>query len=204
MLTTRRRSLIKSALLVSSAYAAVPARAAQTFDFRSSSAGKAQRYPRLVLAGGQTGVDQSSQRAAMDSGILCAGWCPPGRICESGTIPSMFPLVETPVERSPDAPDVPRSLRTQWNARDSDATLILTPGSNYKTDPGTDWTSVAAKYYRKPVYMVDPYSASAKEAITDWIYINQIHVLNCAGPSEKTSPGISQRVTELMGEVFSV
>ncbi|MEM6581662.1 MAG: putative molybdenum carrier protein [Pseudomonadota bacterium] len=170
---------------------------------RSSSFGKAQNYPRLVLAGGQTGVDQSSQLAAMEHGILCAGWCPPGRICESGTIPSMFPLVETPVERSPDAPDVPRSLRTQWNARDSDATLILAPRGNDRADPGTDWTSIVAKQYAKPVYVVDPYSASAKEVITDWIYINQIHVLNCAGPSEKTSPGISQRVTKLMGEVFS-
>ncbi|MEM1154051.1 MAG: putative molybdenum carrier protein [Pseudomonadota bacterium] len=203
MLTTRRRDLIKSALVVSSAFAAVPASVAQTYDVRSSSASKSQRYPRLVLAGGQTGVDQSSQLAAMENGILCAGWCPPGRVCESGTIPSRFPLVETPVERSPDAPDVPRSLRTQWNARDSDATLILAPRSNDSEDPGTDWTSIAAKQYGKPVYVVDPYSASAQEAITDWIYINQIHILNCAGPSEKTSPGISERVTELMGEVFS-
>jgi hypothetical protein len=44
-----------------------------------------------VISGGQTGVDQAALRAALQSGLTCAGWCPPGRACESGTIPLEFP-----------------------------------------------------------------------------------------------------------------
>ena len=55
------------------------------------------------------------------------GHFPPGRLCESGRIPMCFPLQETLTECSPDAPDVLRSQRSEWNVRDSDATLILRP-----------------------------------------------------------------------------
>ena len=48
-----------------------------------------------VISGGQTGVDQAALRAAMQYGLSCAGWCPPGRESESGTIPLEFPLRET-------------------------------------------------------------------------------------------------------------
>src|SRR2546430_17536769 len=78
-----------------------------------------------VISGGQTGVDQAALRAARDCGLAIGGWCPPGRGCDSGVIPLEFPLQETERERSPDAPDVPRSQRTEWNVRDSDATLVI-------------------------------------------------------------------------------
>ena len=60
-------------------------------------------------------VDQAALRAAASYGVPIGGWCPPGRVCEDGIIPDLFPLVETPTDRSPDAADVPRSQRTEWN-----------------------------------------------------------------------------------------
>src|SRR5262245_7420096 len=99
---------------------------------------------RKILSGGQTGVDQAALRAAQKCGLSCGGWCPPGRECETGIIPLSFPLRETPRDRSPDAPEIPRSQRTQWNVRDSDATLILQPQSLEGQDPGTDWTKQCA------------------------------------------------------------
>jgi hypothetical protein len=39
---------------------------------------------------------------------MIGGWCPPGRICESGTIPPEFELEETPRERSSEAMEIPR------------------------------------------------------------------------------------------------
>lgn len=61
---------------------------------------------KAIVSGGQTGVDQAALLAARQAGLEVGGWCPPGRLCESGIIPSHFPLKETPEERSPDAPDL--------------------------------------------------------------------------------------------------
>jgi len=91
------------------------------------------RLPLKIISGGQTGVDQAALITAQKIGLETGGWCPPGRVCESGTIPEYFPLKETPQERSPDAVDVPRSQRTEWNVRDSDATLIVRPKQDAKT-----------------------------------------------------------------------
>src|SRR5215469_12366673 len=94
-----------------------------------------------VISGGQTGVDQAALRAAASLGIATGGWCPPGRIAEDGVIPDHFPLTETPDERSADAPDIPRSQRTEWNVRDSDGTLLLFQGEPEARGAGTRFTA---------------------------------------------------------------
>src|SRR2546423_4826044 len=96
---------------------------------------------RKVISGGQTGVDQAALRAAKNCGLEIGGWCPPGRLCDNGVIPPEFPLKETPQEQSPDAPDVPRSQRTEWNVRDSDGTLVIEArhASQRDTGPGVKW-----------------------------------------------------------------
>jgi Circularly permutated YpsA SLOG family len=74
----------------------------------------------------------------MACGLAIGGWCPPGRVSED-----IFQLKETPEERSQDALDIPRSQRTEWNVRDSDATLVLCPGTFDKRDLGTCYTFIA-------------------------------------------------------------
>ena len=155
-----------------------------------------------VIAGGQTGVDQAALRAAQNLGLMIGGWCPPGRQCESGMIPSDFPLRETPIERSPDAPQIPRSQRTEWNVRDSDATLILQPRSHSKHDPGTNWTARCAARYGRPLLMCDPAEPLAAAQIKQWIEALPIETLNVAGPSEGTVPGISEQAYTLLVTVF--
>ncbi|HEY2292510.1 MAG TPA: putative molybdenum carrier protein [Thermoanaerobaculia bacterium] len=154
-----------------------------------------------VISGGQTGVDQAALRAAQTCGLECGGWCPPGRESESGVIPARFPLQETPQDRSPHAPDVPRSQRTEWNVRDSDATLILRPRSTDK-DLGTDWTERCAPRFGRPLLVLDPGDPEAASAIRDWLSALEIQTLNIAGPSEGTAPGIGDQVYSLLAEVF--
>src|SRR5579884_1388206 len=141
-----------------------------------------------VICGGQTGVDQAALRAALAAGLPIGGWCPPGRLCESGKIPSEFPLRETPEETSPQAPEIPRSLRTEWNVRDSDATLILrrlTRVQQQRPDPGTAWTFECAILYGKPLLLCDPsaHDRVGARLAGDWLTTLQISVLNVAGPS---------------------
>src|SRR5207302_7432081 len=135
-----------------------------------------------IVSGGQTGVDQAALRAAKASGLSVGGWCPPGRVCEAGVIPSEFPLQETERERSPSAPDVPRSQRTEWNVRDSDATLVLvSSGASHseaateeaatkaQLDPGTAWAMRCARRYGKPLLLCDLGEANARDKILRWL-----------------------------------
>ena len=99
-----------------------------------------------IVSGGQTGVDQAALQVGLDLNISIGGWCPPGKICDSGLIPEKFRLTETLNERSTSAPHIARSERTELNVRDSDGTLILSLMDN---DLGTQWTVESAKKYNK-------------------------------------------------------
>jgi hypothetical protein len=156
-----------------------------------------------VISGGQTGVDQAALRAAAASGTAIGGWCPPGRVCETGKIPDWFPLKETPSDRSPEAPAIPRSQRTEWNVRDSDATLILSPTALESDGAGTRWTAECATRYQKPLLVCDPSGSDELQRVQNWVNDNDIGVLNVAGPSERTCPGIGLHAEEFIQSVLN-
>ncbi len=157
-----------------------------------------------IVSGGQTGVDQAALRAGLDLKIKIGGWCPPGRICEDGKIPIEYLLKETDRDRSPDAPNVPRSQRTENNVKDSDGTLILKPNQILRRCKGTDYTIECAKKHNKKYLVIDPYHIDAEKQITDWLVKNPtIKILNIAGPSERTYVGINKQTHDLLIKTFS-
>lgn len=126
-----------------------------------------------IVSGGQTGVDRAALDVALELGIPCGGWCPKGRRSEDGGIPSKYPLEES---KSADY-----RQRTEWNARDSDGTLILTIG---KVTGGTALTVGFAQKHKQPCLVVDMNLQINATAVRQWIADNQIHTLNVAGPRE--------------------
>ncbi len=156
---------------------------------------------RKIISGGQTGVDQAALFAAHSAGLEIGGWCPPGRVCEGGTIPCVFPLRETPFDRSPLATHMPRSQRTEWNVRDSDATLVLQ--LSYVDDPGTQSTLDFCYRFRKHTCNLSLLESSAAQRVCSWLLDHDIRILNVAGPSEKTQPGVADATFTLLAEVFS-
>nr|VFK32182.1 MAG: Putative molybdenum carrier [Candidatus Kentron sp. MB]VFK34613.1 MAG: Putative molybdenum carrier [Candidatus Kentron sp. MB]VFK76854.1 MAG: Putative molybdenum carrier [Candidatus Kentron sp. MB] len=154
-----------------------------------------------LISGGQTGVDQAALRAALRMGLAVGGWCPPGRICEAGEIPREFPLQETPMDRSSRAPDIPRSLRTERNVQDSEGTLILAFGSMKSliaSDRGTRWTVDCALRLGRPLYFMDIREVEAPNRIAEWIKWSDVGMVNVAGPSENTAPGIGALAFEVL------
>jgi predicted Rossmann fold nucleotide-binding protein DprA/Smf involved in DNA uptake len=140
-----------------------------------------------LVSGGQTGVDRAALDAALQLGIPCGGWCPRGRRAEDGTIPARYPLVETPQARYPQ--------RTEWNVRDSDATLVIHAGT---LRGGTALTARLARRRGKPVLCVDLDADPDPRIVAQWIAANGIEVLNVAGPRESETPGIGARATRLL------
>jgi len=158
-----------------------------------------------VISGGQTGVDQAALRAARRAGLTLGGWCPKDRGCEAGRIPDEFPLQETPALTSPRARKVRRSLRTEWNVRDSDATLILRhldPAGWTSPDPGTAWTATCAVGYARPLLVCDPRDGRSAQRVSDWVESLSIRTLNVAGPSECSAGGIGKEAEDYLYRIF--
>ena len=94
-------------------------------------------FPKIV-SGGQTGADRAALDWAMAHGVPHGGWCPAGRLAEDGVIDMRYSLKETPQ---------PEYLqRTEWNVRDSDATLIVSCAAELARS--SSWSAMPASFRR--------------------------------------------------------
>lgn len=94
-----------------------------------------------IFSGGQTGADRAALDFAIANGLAHGGWCPRGRLAEDGPISDRYALRETPGRRY--------AQRTEWNIRDSDATLVLSIAA--APQGGTRLTRELAARLGKPV-----------------------------------------------------
>lgn len=145
-----------------------------------------------VVSGGQTGVDRAALDAALEVGAALGGWCPAGRRAEDGRIADRYPLRETPAADPAE--------RTEWNVRDSDATLVV---AGDEPSPGTERTREAASRLGRPVYTCPAASPPDAAAFQRWMEINRIRTLNVAGPRESESPGIDAAARDLLRNLFT-
>jgi hypothetical protein len=144
-----------------------------------------------IVSGGQTGVDRAAIDWAIAKNIPCGGWCPRGRLAEDGVISTRYPLSE--IESGS------YRQRTRKNVADSDGTLVLNLGT---LDGGTLQTTRFAAQLKKPSLLIqldgiDSVDDLRTQAIR-WLRLNDIHVLNIAGPRESKRPGIYRAVTEFL------
>ena len=157
-----------------------------------------------IVSGGQTGVDRAALDAAIAVGIKSAGWCPQGRRSEDGQIPACYQLKETASRNY--------TVRTEWNIRDSDGTLIIAMRT---LTGGTRLTWRLAKKLQKPCHVVHLRESADAElfsdqnpptdhcsAVVEWIRENRICVLNVAGPRASSHPEIHAEAQQLITEVL--
>ncbi len=147
-------------------------------------------FERLV-SGGQTGVDRAALDAARTMGIACGGWCPRNRRAEDGPIAPCYPLSETP--------SYSYAQRTEWNVRDSDATLIIVRGP---VTGGTRYTREVATRLHKPVLTVAIDDENDQAGFDGWLRSFDVRVLNVAGPRESQCPGIYAQAKSRLLHLF--
>jgi hypothetical protein len=144
-----------------------------------------------IVSGGQTGVDRAALDVALQLGLDCGGWCPKGRRAEDGHIGAHYPLRETP--------STDYAQRTEWNVRDSDATLVLTRGSPTE---GTALTIQIAARLRKSCLIVDLAREPDVRQAAEWLLLYQIRTFNVAGPRESKCPGIYAQAGEYLARLI--
>ena len=133
-----------------------------------------------IISGGQTGVDRAALDAALRHKVPCGGWCPAGRLDESGKIPDRYPLTEMP---NGDFAD-----RTRQNVVDSDASIIFYSG---KLQGGTEYTLKVCEEIGRPHLVIDAAKTALQEAATqlrEFVRHHEPNTINVAGPRQSEWP----------------
>jgi hypothetical protein len=139
-----------------------------------------------VISGGQSGADQAGLDWAIAHELPHGGWCPKSRRSEDGPIDERYRLTETPSSAYLE--------RTEWNVRDSDATLIFTLTETL--DGGSNKTAEFAEKLGKPWRHIHP--RVHPKFIASFLTKHQVTVINIAGKRETSAPGISAWVGEML------
>ena len=152
----------------------------------------ARRKIQKIVSGGQTGADRAALDWAIARGYEHEGWCPAGRKAEDGEISSEYSLRET------DSGSY--LVRTRWNVRDSDATVIFS--TRPKLTGGSLATMRFAKQLGKPcLHVARDSRVDPVVALVEFIDEFEIEVLNVAGPRASNEPGIGEFIWEVLDGV---
>ena len=153
-----------------------------------------------LVSGGQTGADRAALDVAIRLGIPYGGWCPRGGRAEDlpdapGLLRDYPELRETPTEDS--------TVRTEWNVRDSDATLILTDRPD-SLSGGTALTRDLASRLGRPFLVA---ATCDTQTVPAWLRAlceeSGGLVLNVAGPRESKEPGLYAGAHRLLEQVLT-
>jgi hypothetical protein len=147
-----------------------------------------------IISGGQTGADRAALDTAIKLSIAHGGWCPRGRVAEDGMIENSYRLTETP--------SADPVVRTEWNVRDSDATVIFSISP--KLSGGSAKTEMFAQHYGKPCLHLSRERDGQRvlELLSRFLSNNGIQILNVAGPRRSEEPEVAEFVSEILEGVF--
>jgi hypothetical protein len=157
-----------------------------------------------ILSGGQTGVDRAALDVAIERAMPWGGWCPKGGWAEDfpdppGLLPKYPHLKETPLAHP--------LQRTEWNVRDSDATLIIADSKGVAVSVGTGRGQEWARQHGKPLLVIDATAPDAPQRAAAWVKAQQQRfgmdmTLSIGGPRESEAPGIYVRARLLIAAML--
>lgn len=155
-----------------------------------------------IHSGLQNGVDQGGVKAAKECGIGYSGLMPKGFRTLNGNQPSFAQLYNAKEHASPAYPP-----RTEENVKTADGTIRI--AQDFQS-AGEICTWKAIQKHDKPYFDVVVQDTnefktprkSSPEFCAEWIINNKIEVLNVAGNSENTAPGIGKWTERYISSVI--
>ena len=118
-----------------------------------------------IICGGQSGVDRAALDVAIERGMDWGGWCPRGGWAEDFLEPPGLLTKYPHLKETPDS----QPAAAHRNARDSDATLIITDGAGLSVSIGTRRAHQWARQHGKPELVVDVSDAGAVAHAAAWL-----------------------------------
>jgi hypothetical protein len=100
-----------------------------------------------------------------------------------------------------ETPTADYAQRTEWNVRDSDATLVLTRG---RPSGGTAFTIAVARRLRRPLLVLDLARDTRPAPAAAWTAGGGFATLNVAGPRESQQPGIGAAARAFLDELLGL
>ena len=166
-----------------------------------------------IISGGQTGADMAGLNVAKELGIETGGTAPVRWATEEGCKQELlksFGLVEGPED------DRVYVKRTMINIDDSDGTLVFRPFNTIGTTMTIGYAQQKkwakglltfdenqnAKTNYKPLYIIRNFENFSVEHIVKWVTDNEISTLNVAGPRESHSPGLQDKIEEVLKKIL--
>lgn len=145
----------------------------------------------MILSGGQTGVDRAALDFAIQHAIPHGGWCPRGRMAEDGPLDLRYQLHETP--------STSYAQRTEWNIRDTDATVIFS--ATREVTGGTRLTVNIAARLNKPLLHITAAATAiaSAAALQGFLDVYRVQKLNVAGPRASQTADLESLVREVLG-----
>lgn len=145
-----------------------------------------------VISGGQTGVDRAALDRALHWELETGGWMPKNWLAQDGLHPEFQRLYGMQESSS-----VGYATRTKLNIFHSDATVRY--ATNWDS-AGERLTLQSIRKFQKPRF--DIYNEDDVVKCVEWIKLHSFKVINFAGNSENTSPGIYRKACQIFDFIF--
>lgn len=150
-----------------------------------------------IISGGQTGADRGALIAARKLGFETGGWMPYGFKAQDGKHPEFKELYGMSEHASPHYPP-----RTALNVKESDATVRI--AMNFESS-GEVFTLKMIYQYKKPHFDVNPLDEECTpEMLANWLREKKVKILNIAGNSERSAPGIQEFADAFIYETLEI
>jgi hypothetical protein len=150
-------------------------------------------FPRII-SGGQSGADRAALDWAMTNNISHGGWCPQGRLAEDGVVGAQYNLRETP--------KADYLQRTEWNVRDSDATVIISLAP--KLIGGSLATAKLAAENFKPCLHLSGLQTASENArqLAAFLRCHEVQIINVAGPRATEEANVGTFIESILNELL--
>lgn len=147
-----------------------------------------------IISGAQIGTDAAALKAAKACGILTGGYMTKG--CKTLDGPKPEYIKEFNIQ---ELASYSYSARTEMNVSQSDGTIRF---AEFFLSAGEKCTLKHIKWHNKPYLDVNIKNPIDKSIVINWLKENNIKILNVAGNSEQTSPGIGKIVYNYLIDLF--